>query len=113
MTRLSDRVMEVFEGAAPEQPGARIPILMEAIMKSYGGKAGIHRKLLAYALAQGPATRLDPLLEKLVALFGSGGIALPGRSPLGPADGFVLTHAFTGVMRAVVAGREHPPLADV
>lgn len=113
MARLSERVMEAFKGAVPERPGARIPILMEAIMKSYGGKAGIHRKLLAYALAQGPATRLDPLLAKLVALFASGDIALPGCSPLGRADAFVLTHAFAGVMRAVVAGREQPPLVEV
>ena len=113
MTRLAERVMKAFEGAAPERPGARIPILMEAIMKSYGGRARIHRKLLAYALAQGPATRLDPLLAKVIALFASGNIALPGRSQLGSADAFVLTHAFMGVMRAVVAGREPPPLAEV
>lgn len=113
MARLSERVTDALKGAAPERPGARIPILMEAIMKSYGGKAGVHRKLLAFALAHGPATRLDPLLAKLVALFASGDIALPGRSPLGSADAFVLTHAFTGVMRAVVSGREQPPLVQV
>ena len=78
MARLSERVMEAFKGAAPERPGARIPILMEAIMKSYGGKGRHSPEIACLASAPGQQPGSTHCWQSWLRCLPAGDIALPG-----------------------------------
>jgi hypothetical protein len=76
----------------------------------------VHRVLMEYALARGPGTRLNPLYKLITELLVLQGIGTRGEpaKPMRPADAFVLTYAFAGVMRGLVATADRPlPRRDV
>ena len=104
LQELSDRIVAVMTGPAPERPGGRISAVVGAVLDAYGGRGIAHRRLMQYSMARGSAGVLGPMLRQLQASFVQRGIATPqgGLQAMSPADAFVMTHAVNGVMRAAV-----------
>lgn len=102
---ISERVLQNVKSAPPGGPGTRVPLIVQSVLRSYGGRRRVHRLLMERALSRGPGNRLNPLYNGLIDLFSKGGIGTEGSvaKPLKASDAFVLTHAFAGVMRAAVA----------
>lgn len=112
---MGEQVMAALQSTAPAQPGARIRHVVRAVTGAYGGRGRVHRLLMEHALAQGTSGRTSSLLNGLSTLFAVQGVALPGQPPrkLTTAQAFTLTHAIGGVLRALVASAEPPPLPEV
>jgi hypothetical protein len=66
---LAERVLRALKQAPPATLGGRIPIIVRAMLSSYGGRRRVDRLLLVHALSRGPGTRLSPLNKGLVELF--------------------------------------------
>ncbi|WP_084170205.1 TetR/AcrR family transcriptional regulator [Paraburkholderia ferrariae] len=104
---MAERVMAVFTETSPERSmEARMRLIVNAVLDSYGGRRGVHRQLLEHALTRG--TRLKPLLASVTArLLDSEGEGRPaGARPLAQAEAFVVTQAVAGVLRGMVAAPE-------
>lgn len=104
LQELSDRIVTVMTGPAPERPGGRISVVVGAVLDAYGGRGIAHRRLMQYSMARGSAGFLGPMLRQLQASFIQRGIDTPqgGIPAMSTADAFVMTHAVNGVMRAAV-----------
>lgn len=115
MGALATQVLDTMEGDAAVQPGERIRRIMRAVVGSYGGRTRVHRLLMQHALTHMPGDRLSPLYSRLIALFTAEGLASPGQPArkLTPAQAFVITHGIGGVMRALTASDELPPLEEI
>jgi len=112
---MGEQVMTALQSAPPSRPGERIRQIVRAVTCAYGGRGRVHRLLMEHALAHGAGGRTAPLLSGLTVLFVQQGVALPGEPPrrLTPAQAFTLTHAIGGVLRALAASAEPPPLQEV
>ncbi len=113
---MSDQVVASVEHAGPVAAGDRIRTVVRAVANSYGGRGRAHRLLMEHALSHAPGQRLSPLYERLVGMFTTAGIAVgTGRAAhrLSPAQAFVLTHTMAGVLRAMAASAEPPPVQEV
>ena len=115
MGALATQVLGVLEGEAATQPGERIRRIMRAVVGSYGGRTHVHRQLMQHALTHMPGDRLSPLYARLMAIFTAEGVAAPGQPTrkLTPAQAFVITHGIGGVMRALTASTDLPPLQEI
>ncbi len=109
MKTLSDRLLASMSSPPPARSGDRIPLVVDAVVNSYGGRRSVHRHLLEYAMTRGKANRLTPLFQLMVERLGSGLIAPGADAPrtLSTTDAFVLTHAIAGVMRGLVSDNGH------
>ncbi len=103
MAELSDRVMEALKAPQAMPPQERIGRVIRAVTSSYGGRRPVHRIVMGYSLARGGG-RLAPLLAHLTDhLAAHGRLGADGKPvPTSRAEAFVLTNAFTGVMRATI-----------
>jgi AcrR family transcriptional regulator len=113
---LSKRVMAVIEDPAPRAPHERISAIVHAVTAGYGGRDQVHRLVMEHSLGRG-SRKLSPLIARLIALMTSTDrprAAGPAK-PMSSADAFVATHAFVGVMRAVISGHDdvRPSREDV
>lgn len=108
MAALSARVIAALQGPPPDAAGGRIPLIMNAVLKTYGGRRRAHRLLMEHALAHGPGTRLVPLHRMLGDVLTSG-----AQGTVTAAEAFVLTHAFVGVMRGVLFSSTTTPRAEI
>jgi AcrR family transcriptional regulator len=113
MDGLRTRVMKAVSQAQAASLDERVRMIVHAVLKTYGGRRGVHRALLEHALTRGTGTRLNPLytliasqLEQEPAATASTGTANARTRRMSPAQAFVLTHAVAGVMRGLVASRE-------
>jgi AcrR family transcriptional regulator len=109
---LSERVLRAVQEPEPMAPAERIRHIIRAVSASYGGRTQVHRIVTAHSLARGSG-HLKPLLQQLVTLLADAD--RPGISPalFSPADAFVLTNAFVGVMRARIQGEDVPPAGEI
>ena len=115
LSAMRDKLLDTMRGAAPARAGDRIRQLVRIVTGAYGGRTRVHRQLIEHALTLGTAGRLSPLHAQLAATFSSQGISVPGagQRALTPAQAFVLTHAASGVLRALSAQEAAPPIAQV
>jgi AcrR family transcriptional regulator len=105
MAALTERVLGVMHGAPGLPPGERLRMVLAAAMKTYGGRTRVYRLVLAYALAQGGPSRLAPLMATLMSeLAREERPHAPATRKLAPAEAFVLAHAVSGVLRAMLLG---------
>jgi AcrR family transcriptional regulator len=112
---LSAGILAALSDPEDMPPEERLARVIRAVMATYGGRKQVHRLVMEHSFARG-SRRLAPVIEQLVALLAEkGGRAGDGRIvPISPADAFVLTHAFAGVMRAaIIAGDGAPPLPEI
>jgi AcrR family transcriptional regulator len=99
MAGTSDRVLAALRDLSAVSPHDRIRRIVRAVSASYGERRQVHRLVIEYSLSRGK--RMMPLIERITTLLAS-----PDRPtaapPLSPAEAFVLTNAFVGVMRAMI-----------
>ena len=116
MAGLSERVMAALKEPAAMRPEERMVSVIRAVTASYGGRRPVHRIVMGYSLARG-GRRLAPLIERLVDyLAAHGRFTAEGRvMATSRAEAFVLTNAFTGVMRAMILAEEGslPPQDEI
>lgn len=112
---MSEQVMAALQRATPDQPGARIRQVVRTVTSAYGGRSRVHRLLMEYELTQGTSGRTSPMLQGLTQFFTTQGVSAPGlpSRQLTLAQAFTLTHAIGGVLRALAASAEPPPVQEV
>jgi AcrR family transcriptional regulator len=108
----SEQIMAAVEDPSPMSPEQRTRRIVRAVLKSYGGRKGVHRIVMEYSLSRG-SRRVAVLTDRLTGLIASENRREEGRMFLSAAQAFVITHAMTGVLRAMVAGHgEDAPATD-
>ena len=110
----SERILAAVQAPSPISPQERARRVVRAVLESYGGRQGVHRIVMEYSLSRG-SRRVAALTDRLVDLIASENRQAEGRMVLSAPQAFVITHAVTGVLRAMVAGHgeEAPPAGDV
>jgi AcrR family transcriptional regulator len=110
----SERIVAAIEDPSPISPEQRVRQVVRAVLESYGGRQGVHRIVMEYSLARG-VRRLGDLTDRLASLIASEKRREEGRPILSAAEAFVITHAATGVLRAVVVrgGEAAPPVDEI
>ncbi|MFJ2358190.1 TetR/AcrR family transcriptional regulator [Pseudomonas fluorescens] len=101
---LTREVMTVITSDEPVVPGARVRAVIRAIVSAYGGRTGVHGVLMHYLLSRGAGTPLPQLRAAVIQYFTDIGLidANHQRRTLDEAEAFVLTHAISGVLRAML-----------
>lgn len=107
---MADKTLKSLTGPAPANTGDRIRAIVRAVLATYGGRQGVHRKLMQHALTRGTgqlrglyAGIADMLTGEGVPAAGQPHRGRPASRPLSGADAFVLTHSVAGVVRALAA----------
>ena len=109
---MSVRVMAAMEDASIATPQRRIAAVVGAVAQSYGQRHRAHRLVATHSLRG--SGRLAPLLSRLMAFLATQGPAGGPTGPIDPADAFVLTHAFAGVLRAMIGeGADAPRQKEI
>ncbi len=85
----------------PQEPAR---VLINCVFGAFGGRSRVHRVLLEHALQMGRATSVDSSPKLIANLLASAGVSRSGGQSLrfSPEEAFVITHAFTGVIRASI-----------
>jgi AcrR family transcriptional regulator len=110
----SEQILAVVEDASPISPKERAGRIVRSVMESYGGRQGVHRIVMEHSLSRG-SRRVAALTDRLTGLIASENRQAEGRMALTEAQAFVVTHAVTGVLRAMVVGHgeETPPAGEI
>ena len=108
---MSERVAHVMDDAKIVTTDARIAAVVAAVAKTYGARHAAHRRTMEHSLSRG-SNRLSPLLARLITHLSSERETGAIRQAVNEADAFVLTHAFAGVLRAMISGGESSPPQD-
>jgi len=103
-TAITERVAHVMQDAA-------LTTTVRAVIQSYGARRTAHRVVLEHSLSKGK-NRLAPLFGKMIAHLRNERDTGAIRQALSPPDAFVLAHAFSGVLRAMVQGGEEAITQD-
>lgn len=104
LAQLAKGVMAALTGRLQETPGERIRAVIHAAVSAYGGRTGAHKALMQYLLTRGAGSPLPALRSSIMAHLIAHGLFDHDRQPrqLGEAEAFVLTHAVSGVLRAML-----------
>ena len=110
---MADRVMATMQDPALLTTEERVAALVRAVAATYGQRHTVHRLVMAHTLARG-SNRMAPLLARLRTVLASERPIGAIRNALTPADAFVLSHAFTGAIRAMISEHGNAPAqADI
>lgn len=107
---MAGRVRASMQDASHQSTQDRVTAMVRAVAASYGRRHQAHRLVMAHSLSRGN-DRLAPLLAELRALLARERATGAIRTPIDPVDAFVLTHAFTGVLRAMLSAQAPPQAA--
>lgn len=105
---MSANVLTAMEDPAPLSAAERIGRVVGAVASSYGARTRVHRLVMEHTLSRG-SRRLAPLFQRMTALLASDGRPVP----LATVDAFVLTHAVSGVLRAMTTAEDAPDPATL
>lgn len=109
---MSDRVMAAMADPSIATPRQRIAAVVGAVAQSYGQRHRAHRLVMTHSLRG--SGRLSPLLSRSMAFLATEGPAGGPTGPIEAADAFVLTHAFAGVLRAMIGeGADAPRQKEI
>ncbi|MDN6860115.1 TetR/AcrR family transcriptional regulator [Pseudomonas sp. CAN2814] len=108
LAQLASGVMAALTDHPEETPGARIRAVIHAAVSAYGGRTGAHRALMHYLLTRGGGSPLPGLRGNIIAHLISHGVAGADQHlrSLDEAQAFVLAHAVSGVLRAMLEDPE-------
>ncbi len=110
---MSARVMAAMQDPALETTQDRVAAVVRAVSATYGRRHEAHRLVMAHSLSRG-GNGLAPLLSRLRAHLSAERVTGAIRAPLEQAEAFVLSHAFAGVLRAMISDHDNaPPQAEI
>jgi AcrR family transcriptional regulator len=110
---MAGRVMATMQDPALETTQDRVAALVHAVAATYGQRQAAHRLVMTHSLSRG-TNRMAPLLSRLRSHLSSERATGAIRAALDPADAFVLSHAFTGTLRAMITDSDDAPAqADI
>lgn len=98
---------------APSEPGARIRLLVRAVLHAFGARPALRRQLV-YSASAG-AMSAERLHALVVGLLTSGGVMTrdQGLQRIPQAEAYVVVHAFVGVLRGLMAAPPDVPIRAV
>ncbi len=101
------KMIATLSGAHPQSSDDQVRALIRVVFGAFGGRAKVHRVLLESALARGAHALPDEVPALIANLLSGPGVITPDGSHrrLSAAEAFVLTQAFTGVVRAAIGLR--------
>ncbi|MFZ5959219.1 TetR family transcriptional regulator [Pseudomonas knackmussii] len=104
LAQLTAGIMQALGDRPAEAPGERIRTVIHAVVSAYGGRSGAHRALMQYLLTRGGGNPLPGLRGSIMAHLVARGVTGPDQQlrNLGEAQAFVLAHAVSGVLRALL-----------
>ena len=102
-----------LQTAAPFEPGARIRLLVRAVLHAFGARPAL-RLQLVYSASAG-AMSAERLHALVVGLLTSGGVMTrdQGLQRIPQAEAYVVVHAFVGVLRGLMAAPPDVPIQAV
>ncbi len=79
-------------------------ILIDCVFGAFGGRSRVHRELLEYAWQMGHANNIDASSKLIANSLATKGVPNANGQAIrfSPEEAFVITHAFTGVIRASI-----------
>jgi len=79
-------------------------VLVDCVFGAFAGRSRVHRVLLEHALHMGRVSNIDAAPKLIVNVLASAGVSRANGQSLrfSPEEAFVITHAFTGVIRASI-----------
>src|SRR5580698_691309 len=80
----SEQIMAAVEDPSPMSPEQRTRRIVRAVLKSYGGRKGVHRIVMEYSLSRG-SRRVAVLTDRLTGLIASENRREEGRMFLSAA----------------------------
>jgi AcrR family transcriptional regulator len=104
MKIVTDKIIETISNPNNDARKEPARVLIDVVFGAFGGRSRVHRVLLENALLLGRSQSVDASPNLIASLLSTAGIPRNDGQPLrlSPAEAFVLTHAFTGVIRASV-----------
>jgi AcrR family transcriptional regulator len=101
---VTDKVIATLATPVVGPPGESARMLIDGVFGAFGGRSKVHRVLLEYALQKGRSSSLDASPNRIADLLASARVTRADGQGLrfSPEEAFVLTHAFTGVIRASI-----------
>jgi len=104
MKGVTDKIISTLSDPNNEVSNEPARVLIDAVFGAFGGRSRVHRVLLENALLLGRFQSVDSSPNTIANLLATAGLPLNDGKPLrlSAAEAFVLTHAFTGVIRASV-----------
>ena len=101
-----------LQTAAPSEPGARIRLLVRAVLHAFGTRPALQRRLVYSASASAGAMSAERLHALVVGLLTSGGVMTRnhGLQRFPQAEAYVMVHAFVGVLRGLMAAPPDVPI---
>lgn len=102
MKSVTDRVIATLANPISGKPQEPISVLINCVFGAFGGRSNVHQVLLDHALQMGRANRVDASPKLIANFLASAGVSrLDGQLlQFSKEEAFVITHAFTGVIRA-------------
>lgn len=104
MKTVTDNIIATLATPISGTPQEPARVLINCVFGAFGGRSRVHRVLLEHALQMGRATSVDSSPKLIANLLASAGVSRSGGQSLrfSPEEAFVITHAFTGVIRASI-----------
>ncbi len=104
MKTVTDNIIAVLttpNGGTPEEPAR---VLINCVFDAFAGRSRVHRVLLEHALQRGQASSVDAAPKLIANLLAYSGVSRSDGQSLrfSPEEAFVITYAFTGVIRASI-----------
>jgi len=104
MKSVTDKIIVTLSNPFSNVPQEPARVLIDAVFGAFGGRSRVHQVLLENALLLGRSKSVDASPNLIANLLATAGLPRNGAQPLrlSSAEAFVLTHAFTGVIRASI-----------
>jgi AcrR family transcriptional regulator len=104
MKTVTDNIVATLATPISDTTQEPARVLIDCVFGAFGGRSRVHRVLLEHAWQTGRASSADASPKLIANLLASSGVSRSGGQSLrfSPEEAFVITHAFTGVIRASV-----------
>jgi AcrR family transcriptional regulator len=104
MKSVTDNIIATLATPIGGTPPELTRVLINCVFGAFGGRSKVHRVLLEHAFQMGRASSVDASPKQIANLLASAGVSRPDGQSLrfSPEEAFVISNAFTGVVRASV-----------
>jgi AcrR family transcriptional regulator len=104
MKSVTETVISTLAKPTSGKPLEPASVLIDCVFGAFGGRSRVHRILLEHALQMGRANSLEASPKLIANFLASAGVTRSDGQLLrfSKEEAFVITHAFTGVIRASI-----------
>ena len=104
MKTVNENIIATLSNSKSGESQEPARILIDCVLGAFGGRSRVHRELLEYAWQMGHANNIDASSKLIANLLATKGVPNANGQAIrfSPEEAFVITHAFTGVIRASI-----------